>query len=702
MAGNLKKDILWRMALVYLLMGGFAIVLVGRILYIQLIEGKKLKAEASEFTQKNVVIEPLRGEIFSEDGKVLVSSVPIYEIRFDLQAEGLVKDTFYKYIDSLSICLSGLFSDKEKTEYKSELKRAYKLGDRYHLIRRNVTYQQLKKMKKFPLFRMGKNTGGFITIQNNKRAKPFGTLASRTIGYVVNGVASVGIEGSYDQYLRGKQGLEYMQKLSGNIWMPVNNGNEIEPQDGYDICTTIDVNLQDVAQNALLKQLSANEADHGCVILMEVNTGKVKAIANYQRKPDKSGYVENFNYALGESIEPGSTFKLVSMLIALDEGVVDINDTINTGSGSVKYADRIMKDSHQNGLGKITVKKVFALSSNVGTSKIITQNFSKDPYRFVNRIYKLKLNEKLGLDIKGEGIPYIKYPSDTTWYGTTLPWMSIGYELKITPLQILTLYNAVANNGQMLKPKFVKELRYHGEVVKAFKPEIILPSICSNETLKKLREMLECVVESGTATNLKGSCYKIAGKTGTAQIADASRGYKNKIYQASFVGYFPADKPKYSCMVVVSSPTKALYYGNVVAGPVFKEIADKVYATSLDIHNPINTKSVIANNLPVAKIGYKNDLTNIYNTLGYKIKDNSNSGKWAIANNVDNSVEVKKININASIVPNVVGMGLRDATYLLGNCGLNVKPVGKGKVVSQSIQGGSKIISGQTIYLVLS
>ncbi len=703
---ELRRDILWRMALIYILMGGFALVVLGRILYIQIVEGSKWKLKASELTQKNVIIEPLRGEIFSEDGRVLASSIPIYEIRFDTKAEGLKKDVFNKEVDSLAFCLANLFQDKTYLEYKSELKQAYRVGSRYQLIKRNVIYSQLKKMKQFPLFKLGKNKGGFIVIQSSKRAKPFGMLASRTIGYTTKERVVVGIEGAFDQYLRGKQGLEFKQKLSGNVWMPINNGNEIAPQDGYDVCTTIDINFQDVAQNALLKQLDINNAEHGCVVLMEVETGEIKAIANLQRKSDGSGYVDNYNYAIGESIEPGSTFKLVSLLVALDEGVVDINDTINTGNGVATYYGLKMKDAHQGGLGKLTVKQIFAHSSNVGVSKIITQNFSKDPQRFVDRIYKLKLNEKLGIDIKGEGIPIVKDPSDSTWSGVTLPWMSIGYEVKLTPLQILTIYNAVANNGRMVKPKLVKEMRFHGEIVKEFPPEVINPSICSKETIKKLKIMLESVVEEGTATNLKGASYKIAGKTGTAQIANTRHGYSDenakKTYQASFVGYFPADNPKYSCMVVVSSPSNSVYYGNVVAGPIFKEIADKVYATSTDIHLPLNNVTALSQNIPISKNGMKKDIVNVFNLIGFPIKENSTSADWVSVVHTNSNVIIKSANIKSNIVPNVIGMGLRDALFLLGNCGLQVKPIGRGVIKLQSIPAGNKAVNGQTIFLELS
>ncbi len=703
---EVRRDILWRMGLLYFLMFAFAIVIIGRILFLQVVEGSKWKAKANELSQKDIIIEPQRGDIYSGNGKVLASSVPFYEIRFDARVEGLTKEIFRKNVDSLSLCLSQLFNDKTSEEYRSDLQTAWKTGNRYQLIKRKVTYSQLKEMKKFPIFRMGKNKGGMIVIQTNRRAKPFGMLASRTIGYLTKERAVVGIEGAFDQYLKGKQGVKLMQKIAGNVWMPLNNGNEVEPQDGYDVFTTLDVNLQDVAQNALLKQLMKNNAHHGSVIVMEVETGYIKAIANLERTPDETGYIENYNYAIGESTEPGSTFKLISLMVALEEGVININDTINTGNGVVMYHDRKMKDSHEGGYGRITVKDVFAFSSNVGVSKIITQHFSKDPHRFVDRIYKLKLNEKLGLDIKGEGVPVVKDPSDSTWSGVTLPWMSIGYEVMLTPLQILSVYNAVANKGRMMKPKLVKELKYHGETVKEYTPEVIIPSICSKETLDKLKIMLEGVVDHGTAKNLKGTIYKIAGKTGTAQIANTRHGYSDenarKTYQASFVGYFPADNPKYSCIVVVSSPSNSVYYGNVVAGPIFKEIADKVYATSLDIHTPLNLVSAVAGNVPVASKGKKQDILSIYKTLGIDCNNSSKTSDWVDVFRSAKGVALKNTDYNSKLVPDVTGMGLRDALFLLENNGLQVRTIGKGTIKSQSLPAGTKILNGQTIYLQLS
>lgn len=703
---EVKKDILSRVGLLYIGMVTFSLIVLIKVLYIQLFEGVYWKSKAYHLSQKNITIEPMRGNILSSNGKILATSVPYYEIRIDFRAEGLNKDIFYKHVDSLSIYLSQIFRNKTAKEYKNELTNAFERGYRYYLLKRRVTYDEYKALKKLPLFRLGSNKGGFIANRIYFRTKPFKQLASRTIGYTIANRGVVGIEGGFDNYLKGKEGVQLMQRLSGNVWMPINNGNTIEPKDGFDVVTTIDINLQDVVHHSLLNHLKKHGAKYGSVIVMETNTGYIKAIANLQYDSVLQDYTEKFNYSLGESVEPGSIFKLVTMLAALEEGCIKLSDTINTGNGEISYYGIKMRDAHRGGYGKISVADAFAFSSNVGTSIIATTCFGKNPRLFVQRIYNLHLNEKLGLDIKGEGIPIIKDPADTSWSGITLPWMSIGYEVKLTPMQILTLYNAVANNGKMLKPLLVKELRYRGETVKRFEPFVINPSICSESTLKDLKTILEMVVEKGTAKNLNNSPYKIAGKTGTAQIARGKYGYKDenaqKTYRASFVGYFPADNPKFSIIVVVNSPSKSVYYGNLVAGPIFKEIADKIYANHVDLQKDFVNEDNAKSSPPIFKKGYFKDLLTL-NRLYNKSKaiDNSTS-EWLNPVTINNHIEFKPCKVSESLMPNVIGMGLRDAMHILGNCGLEVRVIGRGKVVKQSLSAGSKIEKGDIVYLELS
>jgi cell division protein FtsI (penicillin-binding protein 3) len=680
----------------------FGIAILVQVFRIQVVQGQEWIAMAESQTLAYKNIEALRGNIFADEGSLLATSLPTYEIRMDLKAEALTDEIFYKGIDSLAIELSNLFNDKSAREYKLELERARKAGERYHLIKRKVTYLELKKLRDFPIFRRGRYKGGFLYVQKNERVRPFKLLAARTIGYDREGQKPVGLEGAYDNVLKGTSGKRLMQKIAGGVWMPVNDENEVEPQDGADLYTSIDINIQDVAEHALMKQLIKHNSDHGCVVLMEVETGFVKAIANLSRNPDGS-YSENYNYAIGESTEPGSTFKLVSLVAAMEDGFIDLDDSVDTQGGQVQYYDRIMKDSHEGGYGKISVQRVFEVSSNVGTSKLIQKYYGKNPQQFIDRIAKFHINKPLDLEIYGEGLPRIKTPKDKDWYGTTLPWMSIGYECRLTPLQILTFYNAIANDGKMVKPLFVKEIRKHGRLVKKMSVQVISESICSKQTIKKAKKILEGVVENGTASNLKNATYKIAGKTGTAQIANEKYGYKyeSKVsYQASFCGYFPADNPKYSCIVVVNAPSNNVYYGNLVAGPIFKEIADKVYATNLKIHPPLTEEKQLAL-VPISKNGNKEDLQKVLEKLNVKSEGRTNEA-WVKTHAKDNTVEIESINISSNVIPNVVGMSLKDAVFILENKGLLVKVIGKGTIRNQSIPAGQPIVKGNIITLELA
>ena len=702
----LKKDIVWRVALVYFGVLLFAIFIIAKVIYIQFVEGSTWIEKAKTLTLKNITIQPNRGDILAHDGKLLASSVPYYEIRMDLKSKALLNEVFSKNIDSLAFCLSNLFLHKSKNAYKKELQEARKRGERYYLIKRKVNYTQLKKLKQFPIFRLGRYKGGFIYKQENERIQPHINLASRTIGYLNKGMSGniVGIEGAYDHYLKGVVGIRLKRKLSGNVWIPVNDKNEVEPKDGKDVITTIDVNIQDVAENALLNQLKKHNAHHGTAVLMEVETGEIKAIVNLEK--DKNGnYKELYNYAIGESTEPGSTLKIAALIVALEDGYFDLDDTIDTGDGVIYYYDKKLSDTKKGGYGKITVQQAFEISSNVGVSKIITQYYKGREHEFINRLYSMNLNEKLGVEIKGEGAPDIKYPNDKLWSGISLPMMSIGYEIRLTPLQILTFYNAIANNGRMVKPKFVKAIQFHGEIIETFDTELINPSICSFSTIRKVKKVLEGVVENGTAKNLKNTNYKIAGKSGTAQIANEKYGYKNEFkvsYQASFVGYFPADKPKYSCIVVVNSPSNSVYYGNLVAGPVFKEIADKVYAANLDIHEEFIAQEKNFVDLPYSKNGHKNELDIILNNLGIERQINNVNSEWVITTKRDTFIEYTQLNIKENLVPNVKEMGVKDALFLLENAGLEVEVKGRGKIKSQSILPGTRIKKGDKIIIEMS
>lgn len=703
---SVKKEILFRFGLVYFTFGILGVAIIWKILYIQFVEGNDLRAKAKTITFRDITIEPNRGDICAIDGRLLATSVPYFEVRMDLKAAGLTDELFYANVESLAIGLSRFFKDKSHYTYKSELVNARKFSkhNRYYPIgSRQINYLELQQIKEFPLFNLPPNKGGLIPVQVNRRIKPHTSLASRTIGVVNESGVAVGIEGAYDNILRGKSGVSTMQRTVGNLWVDVNNSTQVEPEDGMDIITTLDVTLQDVAEKALRKQLGRHEAEHGTAVLMEVSTGDIKAIANLRRNSDGT-YTEAFNYAIGEGTEPGSTFKLASLIALLEDGYVTFDDTIDTGKGFAQYYDKTITDSKEGGYGRLSIKEVFEYSSNVGITDLITKYYTGKEKNFIDRLYSMNLNQPLGIPIKGEANPYIKYPGDKLWSGITLPMMSIGYEITLTPLQILTFYNAIANDGRMVRPKFVHSIRQHGSIEKVFRTEVINPSICSKRTLAKVREALEGVVENGTARNLRNASFRVAGKTGTAQIARGSTGYRNEkgvSHQASFVGYFPADKPKFSCIVVVNSPSRSIYYGNLVAGPIFKEIADKVYATNPDWFPMVNSKADLLE-LPESKSGFKPELERVFSDLGIPYTDTAPTKIWTNTKRSENEVELENRTMIANLVPDVIGMGLKDAIYLLENNGLKVLVKGRGTVRSQSIIPGARAKKGDRITLEMS
>lgn len=679
----------------------FAIAIVARVAQIQFVEGEKWKGKAESQTTAFRTIEATRGNIFSVDGSLLATSEPIYEIRWDANVPALTDEYFNEHIDKLSHQLSGLFNDKSAQTYKRELTKARLNKSQYYLIKRKVGHKELKALRSFEIFRLGKHKGGFIHNQRNKRAKPFKQLAARTIGYDRPGY-SVGLEGAYSAELAGVGGQRLMRKIAGGNWKPLSDENEIEPEDGSDLITTIDINIQDVAEHALQTQLEKHRAHHGCAILMEVQTGEIVAIANLTEQ-ENGGYAETYNYAVGSATEPGSTFKLASLICLLEDGHVDITDTVDIEGGIKKFYTATMKDSKTGVYDKITVAKAFEISSNVGISKLVNQHYQNEPEKLIDRLVSMGLNEPLGLEIKGEGQPRIPSPKDKSWSGISLPWMSIGYEVLQTPLQILSLYNAVANNGVMVRPKFVRAIKKHGQIEREFPTEVLNKQICSQKTIEKVKVLMEGVVDHGTASNLKHANYKIAGKTGTAQISKGGSYHREKSYQASFVGYFPADKPRYTCIVVVDSPTSSVYYGNLVAGPIFKEISDKVYSTQVKMLEEVETDPQLANQLiPYSKVSEKQDLVKAFEKLNIKANIKDPDAKWAIASSDSNFVEVREREVIENLVPRVIGMGAMDALFLLENAGMKVSMVGSGVVRQQSILPGTRATNGREIVIRLS
>ncbi|MFO7977899.1 MAG: penicillin-binding protein [Bacteroidales bacterium] len=698
---NENSDILKRAYVVYFFTVLFALLILGKVLVIQVFQGEKWREMAQNTTMRYLDIEAIRGDICADDGSLLATSVPRYEIRMDLSAQVIKDDLFYSSIDSLSILLSNLFRDRSTSQYRSALSHARRNQERYFLVKRNVSYSQLQEAKKFPLFRLGRFKGGFVLVESTRREMPYKTLAARTIGYERGGIF-VGLEGAYRESLEGIHGKRLMQRISGGNWMPINDENEIQPQHGRDLITTINVQMQDVVESALRRKLRESGADYGTAILMEVKTGKIKAISNLTRNAT-GNFEESFNFAVGESVEPGSTFKLASMIAALEDKVVNPEDLINTEEGQITYFNRTMRDVKKGGHGVITVKHAFEVSSNVGLSKIIYEAYKDNPQRFVDRLKAMGLHEPLGLEIYGEGQPLIREVDSKGWSGVSLPWMAIGYEVSMTPLQILSLYNAVANDGRMMRPMFVEEIRQTGKTYKHFEPQVINRSIASTSTLKMVQEMLVGVVQNGTAQNIHTETYQIAGKTGTAQVANTRHGYRNASgvsYRSSFAGYFPADDPQYSCIVMVHNPKGWIYTGSQISAPVFREISDKIFATQMNINQRWEEQPLLTH-LPSFRNAYKEDIKTIYSEFDCRLEDESQS-IWVTASVKSDTVSLSSKEFIENLVPDVVGMSLKDAYFVLENAGLRVRFTGRGIVRKQSLRAGTRISPASTIYLEMN
>ncbi len=696
---NIRANILLRVYLSFGLIVLFAVAVLVRLCDVQFVEGKKWRAMADSLSTKYINIEAARGNIYSNDGSLLATSIPEYELRMDVFAGGIQRnEVFYAKVDSLALHLSRFFKDKTPKEYARYIRSARQDTSRYLLIKRKVNYQDLKTVRTFPLFNIGKYTGGLIAVQQNKRILPFQALAARTIGYRNENVANdVGLEGAYGDYINGESGKRLVQRIAGGVWMPVNEEAEIAPKDGADIISTIDINMQDLAQSALEKQLIASDAHHGSVILMEVATGEVRAVANYTRV-SKGIYKELFNYAIAGNQDPGSTFKLASYMALLEDKKVDTNTLVKTDD--YRVPGHTIRDSHGS-IGIVTVKKAFEQSSNAAIAEMVNTHYRDEPSRFTDHLYNWHLHEKLGLQIPGEAKPVVKNPKNKSWNkNLTMAQMAYGYEMQLTPLKLLSFYNAVANNGRYVAPIFVKEIRRLGNPIAQFKARVVNEKICSDETLKIAQELLEAVFINGTGRSLASPHYRIAGKTGTAQVADGNRGYKAKRqYQSSFCGYFPADKPKYSLMVTINDP-KGTYYAALVAGPPFREIADKIYASDMQMYNEVE-KHLVGNTVaPQAKAGQSKDVKKVYQAFGIKALY---AAKSSYFNSVDtsNGVVYQDYKVTKGFMPDVNGMGLKDAMYLVGNAGLKARVIGSGKVFSQSISAGSPIGKGLSVQLEL-
>jgi cell division protein FtsI (penicillin-binding protein 3) len=682
-----KKAIFLRVMLISSL-----IVIAAVAIFIQLLS---VQAELSDSVALNDPIIQLReipsprGNIYDVKGNLLATSMPVYTIAMDAtQSSDTLFENNYR---ALASGLAEIFGDLSSDAYAKKLRQSRHNQKQYLRLQSGVRYSELQKVKQLPILEKGRYKGGFVYTQQTKRTKPFGYLCDRTIGYGRE-VSDVGIEKAYNHYLKGLNGLQMMQKINGGIWKPLSNTQDVEPISGSDVYSTIDIRIQDIAQTALLKSLEKFEAENGSVILMDVKSGAIRAMSSLERT-DEGKYAERFNYAIGAAYEPGSTFKLASLLVALEDGMVDTATIVDTQNGAFKFYDRTMKDSnyHRGGHGKISLGKAFVVSSNIGIARTIVDNYKDNPQRFVDRLARLGVSDKLDFELLGEAKPWIKNTNDSTWSGVSLPWMAFGYELKMSALQILALYNAVANNGELVKPRLVDRVQRGEKLLEAKEVEILKPSICSEETIAILQDLMVGVVESGTATNIYSKKYSCAGKTGTAKIA--SEGSYGSEYRSSFAGYFPAENPKYSCIVVVSKPKKEIgFYGNIVAAPVFEEVRDLLYAEeAVEIPQ-------LAENRDGNYIGKAKEINNIHNVLDYPKYGASQKNIW-LKSDKEN---FEALDFEEGEMPNLKGMTAMDALYLLENLGVEVELQGRGKVTRQSLKAGNKIKENQKVALRLS
>lgn len=708
-----SSRILFCYFIVVLLLGFLAVGILVRAFETAFVEKEKWEKVAESQKRPNRLVLPGRGNIYSEDGKLMATSVPRYYTYIDFKADGFLADTFKTSkrngVDSLAIYLSRKFKNRTPAGYRAYLMRGLSSKSRqYPLYEGRISYSDLKEIRKYPFLRLSRYKSGFYTKEMVQRQKPFGTLASRTIGDIYGEIEAGGttkgkngLELQYDSLLRGEAGLSSVRRVGGG-WT---NVIEVEPVDGLDIRTTIDINIQDITEKSLVDELRAIDAESGTAVVMEVATGEVKAITNMGRIRE-GVYGETKNHAVADETEPGSTFKVASIMVALEDGVCQPGDTVDVGNGVYIYKGARMTDHNLNhgGYGRISVEQAIWYSSNIGVAKTILKGYGDNPTKFVEGLYRIGMNADLHPEIPGAGRAKIRRPDDTTryWSKTTLPWMSFGYETQIPPINTLAFFNAIANDGKLIRPIFTKEIMHNGKTVRSFSTEVIIPSICSDRTLELIRDMLLGVVEKGTGKAVHSDIVRIAGKSGTAQIATGGV-YRTSGHQVSFCGYFPADDPKYSCIVVIRRPRIGYPSGGTMSGGVLRTIAEKIYASHMAFDLRKIEPDSTAVFLPPVKNGDYKALDDVLDELDIKADTDSLETTWAVASaDVDRGrVKLRDLPLRPGLVPRVVGMGAKDAVYLLEQAGLRVALSGIGRVRSQSIQPGQRIVKGQTIELTL-
>ena len=704
-----KNESLLKTYLVYFAVLLFGVAILVKIALVMTKDSKELSDLAEKREYRVRELEASRGNIFSADGNLMATSVPLYDIFFDYKAVDEADPTcLAKNLDSLCYQMSLLFPKRNPKEWRDYILEGKAKNNRHYIIARNISLADYRKMQKFPIFELGPNKGGIIAEKKIRRARPYNELAGRMIGYVnENENLFVGIEGAYNEHLKGTNGQELVRRIHHGDWMPVGSTEDRDAQDGDDIFTTFDIKLQDIVENALNNTLTTNKAEQGCAILMDVETGYVRAMANLKLNHQTNEYEESYNFAMAERYEPGSVFKIASMVVLLNNFPdMKLTDKVNIGTGPIKFSNRVMKDDHsftKNGI--CTVQEVIEQSSNKGTAVLVTKAFMAHPEKYVDGLYALGLNKKIGTGIAGEAQPLIKHPSDKTrdgrkiWSNVSLPWMSIGYEVNVTPMQIITLYNAIANGGRMMKPQFVTEIRHGHETIEKFDPVVLNEQIAPPHAIEMLQTMLEGVVIRGTARRQLADCaFRTAGKTGTAQYCDPRMGYKyrepgvyHKLYNTTFVGYFPADKPKYSCIVVVNRARGPHWAAGSVSAPGFREIAEKVYALRLGIEEDQNGQST-ADTIAKPRLVNRDQALAYLKGIDASYTDYTIDGEWVtIEEGRDGSKTIRSVELNTTTVPNVVGMNVSDAVYLLESMGIETRFTGQGIVTEQSLHAGDSL-----------
>lgn len=705
---EVKRDILWRVYLSYIAIGVVCLVIFGKAIYIQQVQGNHYRSLSDSLHQKIEEIDAERGTIYSADGEMLSTSIPQFDIYIDFAADALRQKSgklFRENVDSLAYGLAAVFKDRSEGEYKELLSEGYKNKSRYFPLKKKIDYRQYQELKKLPLVRLGRNKSGFIAEVRSIRLNPYKLMAFRTIGLDRDSF-KVGLELTYDSVLQGTKGKRLVRYIAGGVSVPVDDSSyTIEPENGKDVITTLDVHIQEITENALMKMMKLNDAEHGCAIVLETATGKVRAIANLGKIKD-STYWENFNYALSPS-EPGSTFKLATLITLIEDKKVNINSGVDIEGGTWQIYGRTVFDSEKHGLHGVTVKHAFEASSNVAMAKLAYSHYGSQPSMFINHLKKFGLDKTTGIDLKGERSPVIFKPGGKYWSNTTLPWMAFGYNLAITPMHTAMLYNSIANNGKMLKPYLVESIQQDGIVHEQKQPIVLKEKICTDETLKQVKACLEgvCSVEGGTGYTLfKNAPYKVAGKTGTALVANGNKGYSEHIYQSSFAGYFPAENPQYTIVVIIKNKPHALrYYGAAVAGPVFKEIADRLYTMYIRQTKQTQPNNLTADSSWFQYAGNTKDVQYIFDKLKINYRNNTElSDNYSRIIKQPQGTSVSSVKINKSQMPALNGLGLKDAVLLCENLGLKVKITGKGKVVAQSLNAGMQINKGQTVNIQLN